>query len=100
MRWSTILDKEIVPPDGSRPIRTLADARDYLLSLPKARHADEDVQAAVEALLMAANGTGPTLHATAGIGTVVHGGATTRIPTFSRKPGESRTTLRGCSDDS
>lgn len=73
MRWSVALDKEIVPPDGSRPIRTLADARDYLLKLPKSRQTDEDVQAAIEALLMAANGTGPTLHATAGIGTVVHG---------------------------
>jgi len=85
MRWSVAFDKEIVPPDG-RPIRTLADARDYLLKLPKSRQSDENVQAAIEALLMAADGTGPTLHATAGIGRVVHGGPAITLPKSSWRP--------------
>jgi hypothetical protein len=77
MRWSATLVKTITPPKG-RPIRTLADARAYLLALPKSRQKDEDVQAAIEAVLMAAEGRGPILHATAGIGSVVHGGPLVR----------------------
>jgi hypothetical protein len=85
MRWSTALTKKITTPKG-QPIRTLADARAYLLSLPKSRQRDEDVQAAIEAVLMAAEGRGPVLHATAGIGTVVHGGPAIRLPKSSRRP--------------
>jgi len=72
MGWSAPLAKEFVPPNG-KPIKTLADARDFLLKLPKSRHKEDDVQAAIEAVLMAAEGRGPILHATAGIGTVIHG---------------------------
>jgi hypothetical protein len=72
MRWSEPLTKQFISPKG-QPIKTLADARDYLLKLPKSRHAENDVQAAIEAVLMAAEGRGPILHATAGIGAVVNG---------------------------
>ena len=72
MSWSASLSKIIVPPKGP-PIKTLADARDFLLKLPKSRQKEAIVQAAVEAVLMAADGRGPILHATAGIGTVVNG---------------------------
>jgi hypothetical protein len=66
------LDKTFSPPKGKR-IKTLADARDYLLKLPKSRHREHDVQAAIEAVIMAAEGRGPILHATVGIGVVVNG---------------------------
>jgi hypothetical protein len=56
-----------------KPIRTLADARAYILALPKKRQKDEDVQAACEALLMAAEHPAAILHANIGIGRVVHG---------------------------
>lgn len=55
------------------PIRTLGEARDFLLSLPKSKHKDDDVQAAIEAVLTAAEGRGPILHATTSIGLVLNG---------------------------
>jgi hypothetical protein len=54
MGWSIALSKTIVPAK---------DARDYLLNLPKARQE--------AAMAMAADGRGPILHATSGIGLVV-----------------------------
>ena len=72
MGWSAPLGKVFVPTKG-KPIEMLADARDYLLKLPKSRHNEDDVQAAIEAVLMAAESRGPILHATAGIGAVVNG---------------------------
>jgi len=72
MGWSARLEKAFVSPKG-QPIRTLGDARDYLLSLPKSRHKDDDVQTAIEAVLMPAEGRGLILHATVGIGTVLNG---------------------------
>ena len=72
MSWSAPLIKTFASPQG-KPIKTLANARDYLLKLPKSRHAEDDVQAAIEAVLMAAGGRGSVLHATAGIGLVLKG---------------------------
>lgn len=85
MRWSAALSKTIVPAKGP-PIKTLADARDYLLKLPMARHEEEVVQAAIEAVLMAADGRGPILHATAGMGLVVNGPVGAQLPKSSRRP--------------
>jgi len=85
MRWSIPLSKTIVPAKG-KPIKTLADARDYLLNLPKDRHDAEIVQAAIEAVIMAADGRGPILHATAGIGAVVNGPVGVQLPKLSRRP--------------
>lgn len=70
--WSRRFDVPIALPDGSK-IATLDQARRYLLALPNHRHGDEDVKAAVEALMMAAEGRGPLMHANAGIGRVVNG---------------------------
>jgi len=84
MGWSAALSKIIVPAKGPQ-IKTLADARDYLLNLPEERHADEIVQAAIEAVIMAADGRGPILHATAGIGTVVNGPFGMQLPKSSRR---------------
>jgi hypothetical protein len=84
MGWSAPLDKEFVPPKG-KPIKTLADARDYLLKLPKSRHKEDDVQAAIEAVLLAADGRGPVLHATAGIGLVLNGRSGIQLPKSSRR---------------
>jgi len=84
MRWSALLDKEFVPPKG-KPIKTLAEVRDYLLSLPKSRHKEDDVLAAIEAVLMAAEGRGPVLHATAGIGFVLNGRSGIQLPKSSRR---------------
>jgi hypothetical protein len=85
MRWSEPLTKQFISPKG-QPIKTLADARAFLLTLPKSRHAEDDVQAAIEAVLMAAEGRGPVLHATAGIGRVINGRSGIELPKSSRRP--------------
>jgi hypothetical protein len=51
-----------VPVKGP-PIKTLANARDFLLKLPKSRHGEDTVQAAIEAVL--ADGDGPIFHSNA-----------------------------------
>jgi hypothetical protein len=70
--WSTRFDVPIVLPSGMKLV-TLDDARRHLLSLPKSKHGSPAVQAAIEALMMAANGEGPLMHANAGIARVVYG---------------------------
>ena len=84
MSWSSKLDKTFAPSKGKQ-IKTLADARDFLLSLPKSRHSEDDVQAAIEAVIMAAEGRGPILHATAGIGLVLNGRSGIQLPKSKRK---------------
>lgn len=72
MSWNAKLVRPIVPPKG-KPIVTLSDARAYILGLPEERQNDPLVQAGTEAILMAANGTGPLLSAQAGMAHIVHG---------------------------
>ena len=72
MPWKSRLLKPIIPAKG-RPILTLDDARKYLLSLPEARHLEPSVQAATQAVLMAAEGHGPIMRAHVGIAELVHG---------------------------
>lgn len=72
MSWSRSFDVPIKLPDG-KALETLDDARKYLLKLPKSKHRDPHVAAATEAVLMAANGTGPVMHANLGLGLVVYG---------------------------
>jgi hypothetical protein len=53
-------------PDG-RQLLTLQQAADYVLKLPKAEQKLPAWQAATEALIMAAEGRGPLLHARVGV---------------------------------
>jgi hypothetical protein len=46
---------------------TLQDAADYILQLPKAEQKLPEWEAATEALIMAAEGRGPLLHACVGV---------------------------------
>jgi hypothetical protein len=84
MGWSAPLDRTFLPTQG-KPIKTLVDARNFLLRLPKSRHADDDVQAAIEAVLMAAEGRGPILHAAVGIGRVLNGHSGIQLPKSFRR---------------
>ena len=47
---------------GGRELVTLRDAADYIMKLPKAEQYLEEWQAAVEALIMAAEDRGPLMH--------------------------------------
>jgi hypothetical protein len=65
MPWSCRFEDPIILPN-SMALRTLRDAASYIKALPgKTRQADE-WQAAIEALLMAAEDRGPLMHARIG----------------------------------
>jgi hypothetical protein len=59
--WSTSFE------DAVPGIRTLRDAAKFILKLPKATQQLPHRQAAAEALVMAAEGKGPLLHARVGM---------------------------------
>jgi len=66
MPWSRSFEDPITLPDG-RTLSTLRDAASYLMALPgKTRQSDER-QAAIEALLMAAEDRGPLMRARIGM---------------------------------
>ncbi|WP_018459920.1 hypothetical protein [Bradyrhizobium sp. WSM4349] len=66
MTWSAPFDPPIVLPDG-REIVTLLDAGGYITNLPTKEHAAPEWQAAMEALILVAEGGGPTMFARTGI---------------------------------
>lgn len=72
MSWKARLLKPIIPAKG-RPILTLDHARKYLISLPEDRHSDPSVHAATHAVLIAAEGRGPIMHAHIGMAELVYG---------------------------
>jgi hypothetical protein len=57
MPWSTPFDAPIAMR-GGRKLMTLQHAADYIMKLPKAKQQSPDWQAATEALIMAAGGSG------------------------------------------
>jgi hypothetical protein len=64
--WSRASDDPIPLPRG-RELVTLKDAADYVTKLPKAEQHLEEWQAAVEALLLVVELSGPTLMARIGV---------------------------------
>ncbi len=87
MRWSARFAEPIPVPTG-KPLRTLSDARAYILDLPKDQQEAEHWQAATEALLHAAKHGGPWLFlARIGMMTALDGGPPGRPePDPRRKP--------------
>ncbi len=63
--WQRTFDDPIAA-DG-RTLRTLRDAADYITELPKTEHERAPWQAAIEALIMAAENRGPLMHARIGV---------------------------------
>ena len=53
MSWDQRFDRPVVLPSG-KTLRTLEDARQYILTLPKSEHETTAWQVAIEALLIAA----------------------------------------------
>ena len=66
MPWSCPFEDPITLPDG-RTLRTLRDAASYVMALPGKTRQSDEWQAAIEALLMAAEDRGPLMHARIGI---------------------------------
>jgi hypothetical protein len=64
--WQRRFEDPIPLPRG-RQLVTLKDAADYILTLPKSEQHIEEWQAATEALIMAAEGRGPLMHARIGM---------------------------------
>ena len=56
-----------IPLPRRRQLVTLKDAADYITRLPKAEHESQEWQAAIEALIMAAEDRGPLMHARIGV---------------------------------
>jgi hypothetical protein len=66
MPWSRAFEDPITLPDG-RTLRTLRDAAKYIMALPGKPRQSDEWQAAIEALLMAAEDRGPLMHARIGV---------------------------------
>jgi hypothetical protein len=64
--WKGPFEDPIPLPRG-RQLVTLKDAADYIMKLPKVEQNLAEWQAATEALIMAAEGRGPLLHARVGM---------------------------------
>jgi hypothetical protein len=64
--WSTALDDPIPLPRVGQ-LLTLSDARAYILKMKKSEQNTKAWQAAIEALLLAADGRGPLMHARIGV---------------------------------
>jgi hypothetical protein len=65
MPWSTAFEDLVVA--NGKTLSTLGDAANYIMKLPKAEQNLPEWQAATEALIMAAEGRGPLLHARVGM---------------------------------
>jgi hypothetical protein len=72
MSWSRAFDEPIQPPKGNALV-TLRDAASYLMALPGKTRQPDEWQAAIEALLMAAEDRGPLMHAHVGMMLALHG---------------------------
>jgi hypothetical protein len=69
-RWGQILDQRFFDPitlPGRKPLVTLRNAALYITKLPKAEHDAEEWQAAMEALLLVVELSGPTMFARIGV---------------------------------
>jgi hypothetical protein len=64
--WKRPFDEPIPLPRG-RQLVTLKDAAGYIMKLPNAEQNLEEWQTATEALIMAAEGRGPLMHARIGM---------------------------------
>jgi hypothetical protein len=66
MPWCCPFKDPITLPDG-KTLSTLRDAASYLMALPGKTLQSDEWQAAIEALLMAAENRGPLMHARIGM---------------------------------
>jgi hypothetical protein len=72
LSWTHPFDSPI--PTKGKPIVTLKQAADYIKRLPRSEHETPHWQAATEALIMAAEGRGPMMHAEIGMLRAINAG--------------------------
>jgi len=84
MGWTAPLDTPIALPDG-REITSLRDAGAYVATLPAATQARPEWQAATAALLLVAEGGGPTMLARIGVTRALNAGKPAPEPEPRRK---------------
>jgi hypothetical protein len=70
--WTREFDDPVPLPRGRQRV-TLKDAANYIQKLPKAEQLMGEWQAAVEAVIMAAEDRGPLMHAHVGMMLALHG---------------------------
>jgi hypothetical protein len=70
--WTREFDDPVPLPRG-RQLVTLKDAANHIQKLPKAEQLRGEWQAAVEAVIMAAEDRGPLMHAHVGMMLALHG---------------------------
>ncbi len=93
MTWSRRFEDPIRLPDGTE-LQTLREAGNYIASLPRAEHESERWQAAIEALIMAAQDRGPLLHARVGMLQALHHGRPAPLRPPQRKPAKAYRIVR------
>jgi hypothetical protein len=81
--WDFRFDVPVILPNGKQ-LLTLGDARQHLLTIPKAEYSDALGHAA-EALVMAAERRGPIMHANAALARLVYGPRPIPEPTASKQ---------------
>jgi hypothetical protein len=69
--WKQTFDDPIPLPGGGQLV-TLQAAGNYITKLPKDEHVAPEWQTAIEALILAAGGRGPVMHARIGILRALH----------------------------
>ena len=84
MSWDQQFFDPIMLPSG-RKLVTLRDAALYITKLPKAEHDAEEWQAAMQALLLAAEHDGPTMFARIGMMQALHRHRPKAAPAVRRK---------------
>jgi len=72
MSWSRGFDEPIQPLKGKK-LATLEDAAACILALPKSKQESPEWQAAIEAVIMAAEDRGPLMHTHVGMMLALHG---------------------------
>ena len=69
--WSKLFEDPVTLPNG-RKLVTLLDAGNYIAALPRKEAEGDHWQAAIEALIMAAEDRGPLMHARVGVLTALN----------------------------
>jgi hypothetical protein len=86
LSWSRPFHDPIPVAKKGKPLRTLKDAADYILKLPKAEQNRSHWQAAEEAVIMAAEDRGPLMHADIGMKRALNAGKAVEVDPKRKSP--------------